>query len=155
MNLKNSLNKLEQQGKLKKQDTKIDYLNSTLHAAYRNFQAAASNLDSFEEVTFKLAYDGLLQISRVVLLLNGYRPDGGQQHKTTFEVAELILGKDFSNLVNRINIYRIKRNNCIYDPKGLITKTEAENILKTAKEYWHKVKKYLKKENPQLELFYF
>lgn len=110
-------------------------------------------MKSFEEVAFKAAYDGLLQISRVVLLLNGYRPDDGEQHKTTFVVAGAILGGKFIKLINRINIYRVKRNNCVYDPKGLITKTETENIIKTAKEYWSSVRIYLKNKNPQLELF--
>ena len=155
MNLKNLLLDLEKQEKIKKQKTKIDYLNSLLFAAYRNFQAASANLDLFEEVAFKLSYDGLLQISRVVLLINGYRTNNGEQHKTTFKVAEVILGKNFTNLINRIDLYRIKRNNCLYEPKGLITKTEAENILKTAKEYWHQVKKYLYQKNSQLELFDF
>ena len=155
MNLKDLLTKLENQGKLKRQPTKPDYLNSLLHAAQRNFKAALANVDDFEEVAFKSAYEGLLQISRVVLLINGYRPDDGGQHKTTFMVAEAILGKDFKKLINRIDIYRIKRNNSIYEPTGLITKTEAKNILKTAKEYWNKVKKYLKEKDDQLELFDF
>lgn len=30
-----------------------------------------------------------------------------------------------------------------------------KNLLKTSKEYWHKVKKYLHRKNPQLNLFKF
>lgn len=146
---------LERQGRLRRQGSKNDYLNALLQSAYRNFQAAESNLNSFEEITFKATYDGLLQISRVVLLLNGYRPDDRDQHKTTFEVAGAILGKDFSQLIAKINTYRIKRNNCIYDAQGIVTKTEAENILRTAKEYWNKIKLYLKRTDPQLDLFDF
>ncbi|MFA6528012.1 MAG: hypothetical protein WCT46_00555 [Candidatus Gracilibacteria bacterium] len=154
-NLKNLLSDLERQGKLKKQNTRVDFLNALLYSAHRNLKAASANINSFEEVAFKAAYDGLLQISRVVLLLNGYRPDDGEQHKTTFIVAGAILGDRFVTLINRINIYRVKRNNCVYDPKGLITKTETENIIKTSKEYWGLVRIYLKNKDPQLELFDF
>jgi uncharacterized protein (UPF0332 family) len=155
MSLKSLLEELERKGKLKRQAPKTDYLNSLLYAAHRNFLAAGKTVSSFEEAAFRLAYDGLMQISRAVLLANGFRPDDGEQHKTTFEVAGAILGKDFSVLIRRIDIYRVKRNNSIYEPRGLITKTEAENILKTAKEYWKMVKLYLKQKDPQLELFDF
>jgi hypothetical protein len=37
----------------------------------------------------------------------------------------------------------------------LLTKSEAENIIKTAKEFWNQVKKYFKEKNSQLELFEF
>lgn len=155
MSLENLFNRLEKEGKLKKQHTGMDYLNGLLHAAHRNFQASSANLNLYEETAFKAAYDGLLQISRVLVLMHGYRPDDGSQHKTTFEVAAAILGKDFNAILSKIDRYRIQRNNCIYDPKILITGTEAKNILNTAKEYWHVVKAYLKSKNPQLELFDF
>jgi len=153
MNLKNLLQNLENRGKLKKQQTGIDYINDLLYAAFRNLKASEANLVSFEETAFKAAYDGLLQISRAVLLINGYRPDDGEQHKTTFEVAGYFLGPQFIKLIQRINFYRVTRNNCVYNPRGLITGTEAENILKTSKEFWSKVKEYLRSRSPQLELF--
>ena len=103
--LKSLLEKLENQGKLKKQKAGVDYLNDLLHAADRNFLAAAANIDDFEETAFKAAYDGILQISKVVLLLNGYKTDDGEQHKTTFEVAGAILGSKFGELINKINVY--------------------------------------------------
>ena len=40
MSLKNLLNKLIKEGKLRRQDTGIDYLNNLLEAARRNFEAA-------------------------------------------------------------------------------------------------------------------
>lgn len=66
----------------------------------------------------KVVYDSLLQIGRLILLMNGYRPDDGEQHKATFLVAGELLGEDYHNLIRRIQKFRIKRNDCIYDPKG-------------------------------------
>jgi len=156
MNLENLLDKLLRESKIKKQDTDINYLNGLLGSARQNFSSAKYNLDGdFYETAFKSAYDGLLQISRVVLLLNGYRPDDGEQHKTTFIVAGAILGEGFKELIERIDRYRIKRNRAIYQPVDFLSKSEAEGILEAAQEYWNVVKKYLKGKNPQLELFNF
>lgn len=154
MNLENLLNKLLKDGKIRKQDTDINYLNGLLASARQNFSSARYNLEGhFYETAFKSAYDGLLQISRVVLLLNGYRPDDGEQHKTTFMVAGAILDGKFNELIERIDRYRVKRNRAVYQPIDFLSKSEVEGILETAKEYWHFIQKYLKEKNSQLELF--
>jgi len=153
MSLKNLLDELVKEGKLKRQDTGVDYLNSLLDAAKRNFEAAALVKGKIDEAAFKLVYDGLLQIGRLILLLNGYRPDDGEQHKTTFLVAGKLLGKEYNDLVSKIQRFRIKRNICIYEPKGLINKNEIEAIYRVFKEFWRKVRIYLKEKNPQLKLF--
>jgi len=125
MNLENLLDKLLRESKIKKQDTDINYLNGLLGSARQNFSSAKYNLDGdFYETAFKSAYDGLLQISRVVLLLNGYRPDDGEQHKTTFIVAGAILGEGFKELIERIDRYRIKRNRAIYQPVDFYLKAK-------------------------------
>ncbi len=156
MNLKNLLNKLLEEGKIRNQKTDINFLNALLSAAHQNFLAAKYNLEGgFSETAFKSAYDGLLQISRVILFLNGFRPDDGEQHKTTFLVAGALLGDDFSELIQKIDRYRIKRNNAVYQPTDFISRSESAGILNSAKEYWSVVKKYLKSKNKQLELFDF
>ena len=156
MNSENLLNKLLKEGKIKKQDADVNYLNGLLNAAHQNFLAAKYNLDGdYPDTAFKSAYDGLLQISRTILFLNGYRPDDGEQHKTTFSVAGAFLGEDFEDLVEKIDRYRIKRNNAIYQPIDFISKNEAVGILDSAKEYWQAAKNYLKEKNKQLELFDF
>ena len=149
----NLFDRLTKEGKLKRQIAKIDYLNALLDSAGRNFDAALVVRGRIEEAAFKLFYDGLLQISRVVVLMNGYRPDDGEQHKTTFLAAGEILGLEYEDLIRKIQKLRIKRNICIYDPKELIGKTETDAIYDTAKKFWSKVRAYLEKENPQLKLF--
>jgi len=153
MSLKNLLDELVKEGKLKRQDTGVDYLNSLLEAAKRNFEAAALVKGKVDEAAFKLVYDGLLQIGRLILLLNGYCPDDGEQHKTTFLVAGELLGKEYNYLINKIQRFRIKRNICIYEPKGLINKSEVKAIYRVFQEFWRKVRIYLKEKNPQLKLF--
>lgn len=156
MNLKNLLDKLLKENKIRRQDTDINYLDGLINSARQNFSSAKYNLEGrFYETAFKSAYDGLLQISRVILLLNRYRPDDGEQHKTTFIVAGAILGEEFRELIGRIDRYRIKRNRAIYQPIDFLSKSEAEGIMEAAKEYWCVAKDYLKRENDQLKLFEF
>ena len=156
MNLENLLIKFLREGKIKKQNTDVHYLNGLLESSLQNFLSAKYNLEgNFYETAFKSVYDGVLQISRAILLLNGYRPDDGEQHKTTFMIVEVILGREFKELIERIDRYRIKRNKAIYQPVSFISRSEAEGILEDAKEYWYIVKKYLKTRDPQLELFDF
>jgi hypothetical protein len=151
--LKDSLARLEREGKLKRQRTGDDYLNDLLEAARRNFEAAGLLRGRVAEAAFKLYYDGILQISRTVVLMSGYRTDDGGQHKTTFLAAGEILGPGYEDLIRKIQKFRIKRNDCLYDPKGLIGSAETEAIHKTAVAYWRRVRAYLEKQNPQLTLF--
>lgn len=155
-NLENLLKELLKNSKLKKQATDINYLNGLLSAAHHNFSAAKYNFNGeFMDTSFKSTYDGILQISRVILLLNGYRPDDGEQHKTTFLIAGAFLGKEFEESIAKIDRYRIKRNNAIYQPIDFISKSEASGILESARDFWFIAKKYLKENNKQLELFNF
>jgi hypothetical protein len=153
MNWEKLLDRLVKEGKLKKQQAGQDQIEGLLATAKRNFVAAEIIKDKVEEAAFKLAYDGLLQLGRAVLLLNGFRPDDGEQHKTTFLVAGEILGKDFNYLTAKIQKFRIKRNDCVYEPQGLITKGETEAIFNTAREFYRKVKRYLEEKCPQIKLF--
>jgi len=153
MNSKDFINELVSKGKLKKQTTDMSYLNGLIEAAKRNFDAAALVKNKMDEAAFKLIYDGLLQIGRAVVMLNGYRPDDGEQHKATFLAAGALMGAELHDLTDRIQKFRIKRNNCVYEPQGLITGSEVDAILNTAKEYWPRVKRYLQSKNPQLKLF--
>jgi len=147
------LERLSKEGKLKTQKADLDYLNAMLDAARKNFDAALATRAIAEEAAFKLFYDGILHVSRVVVLLNGYRPDDGEQHKTTFYAAGEILGPDYEDLIKKMQRLRVKRNACIYDPAELIGKSETDAIHKTAKKFWSMVRVYLEKANPQLRLF--
>jgi hypothetical protein len=153
MNLESLLNRLIREGKIKKQSTTPSQLNHLLDAARRNFKAAEIMRGKIDEAAFKLAYDGLLQIGRLILLTNGYRPDDGEQHKTTFLVAGEILGSEFKDLIDKTQKFRIKRNQSIYNPRGLIGSKDTEAILLTAQNFWRQVKAYLKDRHPQLDLF--
>ncbi|MBN2266218.1 MAG: hypothetical protein JW775_10440 [Candidatus Aminicenantes bacterium] len=153
MTSESSLARLEREGRLKRQEPDMGAMNDLLDAARRNFEAAKVVQGKIDEAAFKLYYDGLLQIGRVVLLGAGFRPADGEQHKTTFEAAGAILGPEFSDLIRKIQKFRIKRNVCVYDPGDLIGKAETDAIQRTARSFWAKVRRYLADRDPQLRLF--
>jgi len=125
-----------------------------LDAARKNFDAALATRAIAEEAAFKLFYDGILQISRVVVLLNGYRPDDGEQHKTTFYAAGEILGPEYEELIKKMQKFRVKRNACIYDPTELIGKSETDAIHKTARKFWSMGSCPLPVMSPNFRLFF-
>lgn len=154
MSLMTLLDKLEKEGKIRKQATGEEFLNGLLHSAKGNFMAAEFNLEhGFLDTAFKSAYDGILQVSRTILFVNGYRPDDGEQHKTTLLVAGAYLGSEFNDLIGKLDRYRIKRNKAVYQPIDFISKNEVVGILESSVKFWHIAKKYLKEKNRQLELF--
>ena len=95
----------------------------------------------------------MLKIARALVFLQNYRPSDGQQHKTTIEVAGKILGKGFSELIDIFDKMRKKRNQFTYDPMLPLSLADANNALKTANEFYKKVRNFLDSKYPQLRLF--
>lgn len=147
------LARLEQEGKVRRQPAAPAQLEALIEAARRNFSAAQKIRGSIAEAAFKLYYDGLLQMGRVVLLSAGYRPCDGDQHKTTFLAAGEILGSEFEDLIRKLQKFRVKRNDCVYEPTGLIGESDVEAIGKTAAVFWTALKAHIGETNPQPDLF--
>jgi uncharacterized protein (UPF0332 family) len=144
----NSLNK----GLIKKQAIDFKQIKNLLLRAKKDLVVAKKNLAIDEEVTYNYAYLAMLRCGRALMFLNGYRPDDGAQHKTVIDFVAVILGSTFTNLINKFDIMRRKRNQFTYEPLLPISRTEAENALKSAEEFVDKATELVKKENPQLEL---
>ncbi len=151
--LESSFRELERKGLLKKENIGIDQVKALLESASRNIYASEKNITIDEEACYTLAYNGMLKIARAVLFINGYRPYGGQQHATTIRVAGETLGDKFRELIGVFDKMRRKRNQFTYDPMLPLSRTEAENALQTAKDFYRKVKITLDNEYPQLKLF--
>jgi uncharacterized protein (UPF0332 family) len=152
-NLNEYLNRLIERGYLKKEAIGLDQIKALLAGARRNLTAAGKTLNIDEETTYAMAYNAMLKIARAIIFLNGYRPDDGQQHKTTVDMAGAILGSDFKELIDKFDRMRRKRNQFTYEPLLPPSRKETEAALKTAKEFYEKVKKYFHKQDPQKKLF--
>jgi uncharacterized protein (UPF0332 family) len=84
---------------------------------------------------FAVAYNAILQASRAYMFSLGYRPAGAEGHKNTFAFMQAAMGKDYEDMITYFDRMRNKRNQAMYDVAGLITETEAKNLLKKAVEF--------------------
>ena len=152
MNYKNLINNLMNKRLIKKQSLDFKPIKNLLLRAKKDLVVAKRNLEIDEEVTYNYAYLAMLRCGRALMFLKGFRPDDGGQHKTVIDFVAVMLGSTFSDLTNKFDIMRRKRNQFTYDPLLPISRTEAENALKSAEEFVDKAIQLVKKENPQLEL---
>lgn len=152
MNLKNYSDELVKRGLLKEEDIGLDQIKALIVNAEKNLAAAKKNLKIDEETCYTMAYLAMLKMARALIFIYGLRPDDGQQHKTTIEVAGKILGSAFNDLIDRFDNMRRKRNEITYDPLLPLSKVEAEDAFKNAVEFFRKIKDFLSEKDPQRKL---
>lgn len=153
MNSKQLVDSFIKKGQLKREQIGLDQIRALIKSSEKNISAARKIISIDEEASFTMAYNSMLKLARAVLFANNFRPDDGQQHKTTIEVAGIILGLEFCNLVDIFDKMRKKRNQFTYDPMTPVSKIEAKNALKTSEEFFKKVRKNLQRNDPQKRLF--
>ena len=94
----------------------------------------------------------MLHAARAFILLKGFRPAEGYQHKTVVEFMSYFWGKEFKVITDQFDRMRRKRNIFTYEIDISISKSEASNTLDTAKRFVDLIKATIQKENPQMEL---
>lgn len=94
----------------------------------------------------------MLKAGRALLLLNGYIPDDGAQHKTVVEITSAILGNKYKSLTEQFESMRRKRNEMTYGAGILLTKSEAQIAFSDAISLVKNILIEIKSKNPQLEL---
>ncbi len=91
----------------------------------------------------------MLHAGRALLLIKGYRPNNGYQHKTVVDFAAIVLGSEFKTLTQHFEKMRRKRNIFIYELSISISETEVENALKSAATFIQAIRDIIEKGNPQ------
>ena len=93
---------------------------------------------------FATAYNAALQTAKMAIVCAGYRLAGTQgHHRLTFEVARLALGASATQALDFFEACRRKRNVIDYDHASVATHTEAEEIVKEAKEFLELVERWI------------
>ncbi len=141
-------------GLLKKQKMDLKVVKKMLMRSFKELEAAKANLAIDEGIAFTVAYLAMLHAARAFILLKGFRPADGFQHKTAVEFTAYFLGKEFKVIAEQFDRMRRKRNIFTYDVDIPISKTEAINALNTATTFVDLMKELIQKENPQLEFKY-
>lgn len=118
------IEKLEKSGKLRKQKAGFVQIEGLLKEALLDLAESKKILDIAQRAAYVSAYTAMLKAGRALLLLKGYMPADGGQHKTVVEACGIFLGKDFNALVGHFENMRRKRNDLTYEAGNLISKSE-------------------------------
>jgi uncharacterized protein (UPF0332 family) len=146
------INKLQREGKIKRQKAGITQVEELLKDTLLDLKQAKMVVHLAERATYMLAYVAMLKAGRALLLLYGYIPDDGVQHKTVVEITSAILGDKYKNLTEQFESMRRKRNEMTYGVGMLLTKSEAQIAFSDAISLVKKIFVEVKSKNPQLEL---
>jgi len=121
--------------RIHKQKVSRAAIKQALDRAQRDLRTAQMLMTQDWDWGFAVAYDAVLQVSRAYMFAQGFRPASNESHKNTFAFMRLAMGKDHEDLITYFDRMRNKRNQAIYDMAGLITETEARNILEKAESF--------------------
>jgi len=150
--LDKTIAKLEKEGRIRKQASGLVQVEALLKEALLDLGEAKKITHLANRATYLLAYMAMLKAGRALLLLKGYVPDDGGQHKTVVDVTSIILGEKYQNLTKQFETMRRKRNELTYEAGILLSKSESEKALSDAIALIKKILSEVKSQNPQLEL---
>jgi len=137
-------------GLLGKQEADLRAVEKLILRAHKDLKTAKANLDIDEGIAYTVAYLAMLHAARAFILLKGFRPADGYQHKTVVEFMSHFLGREFKVIVEQFDRMRRKRNIFTYEIDISISKSEAPNTLEKAKRFVDLIKGIIQKENPQM-----
>ena len=114
----------------------------------------ASLKDLSADRRFATAYNAALQLSQIALACAGYRVKvGGGHHQKTFEAVRLaIAAPEVEDLADYFDLCRRKRNDIDYDAAGIVSETDADELLAKTKEFQNLVEELIRKDYPQFAL---
>lgn len=121
--------------RIRKQRVSQAEIKRALERAGRDLRTARKILAEDWDWGFAVAYNAVLQASRAYMFAQGYRPASAEGHKNTFAFMQIAMGEEYEDLITYFDRMRNKRNQAIYDIAGLITETEARNLLERATQF--------------------
>jgi uncharacterized protein (UPF0332 family) len=138
-------------GLLRTQKSDLRAVEKLILRAYKDLKTAKANLDIDEGIAYTVAYLAMLHAARAFILLKGFRPADGYQHKTAVEFVSYFFGNEFKVITEQFDRMRRKRNIFTYEIDISISKSEAINALSTGAKFVDLIKGIIRKENPQME----
>lgn len=98
---------------------------------------------------FATAYNAVLQLSKMAIACAGYRvASGAGHHQKTFEAVKTAINSSVADaFADYFDTCRRKRNNIDYDGAEIVTETEADELLKKAKDFQVLVEDWIAKKH--------
>lgn len=110
-------------------------IRQVMERAGRDLKTARKIMAEDWDWGFAVAYNAILQASRAYMFSLGYRAASAEGHKNTFAFMRVAMGKEYEELIGYFDRMRNKRNQALYNVAGLITETEARNLLTKAVDF--------------------
>ncbi len=130
-------------GRIRREDISRDEVRHALARARRDLKVARKLMADDWDWAFSIAYDAVFQASRAFMFAHGFRPASKEAHKNAFAFMLRAVGKEHRSLIRYFDRARVKRHRAIYDIAGIITETEARNLLRKATEFVEQVAREL------------
>jgi len=92
---------------------------------------------------FGLAYEAALLLAKMAAACAGYRVKGQGAHQTTFAALKLAVGPGIAQTASYLERCRRKRNELSYDSAGVVTETEASEILTEARSMQKSIEQWI------------
>lgn len=150
--LEKLIKRLERSGRIRKQKAGFVQIEALLKEAILDLEEAQKIAHLAERATYLLAYNAMLKAGRALMLLQGYVPDNGSQHKTVVEMTSAVLGEKYEAITHQFETMRRKRNEMTYESGTLLSKSEAQKAFSDAIALVKKIFAEVKSQNPQSEL---
>ncbi len=148
---KDSKENLLKEGLIKKCPIDWKTINNLINRAYKDLETAKRNMKIDEECSYNYAYNAMLRSGLALMASYGFRPEIKDKHLTVVKFASSILGNKFAKVINSYDFMRRKRHRFIYEPDIPCSKKEAEDALKTVKEFVKIIHNLIKTKHPQKE----
>lgn len=149
MKYDDSISKLRKQNLIKKSPIDFKAITSLIKRAKKDISTAERNLDIDEDCSFNYAYNAMLRSAIALMNCLGYRPEIKDKHLTIIRFTNTILGNKLGSLIDMYDYMRKKRHRFIYEPFTPCTRKEAEEAIKSAKEFVKEISKFIKDKIPK------
>ena len=144
-----SLKQLLENKKLKEHKTTKEEILCLLQLIKRDIKDAQVQYLSSDR-KFTTAYNAVLQSATILLYCKGYKTRGTGHHYTVFNAMKEILGKEYYDLSYYFDSCRAKRNLTDYTSAGVVSETEAEELLAESKKFKEVILQWVQKKYPDL-----
>lgn len=145
--------KLLEDGSLQKKKISIKEVDGVLAKARKSLKAAEILIQKdIDESAFKEAYDAMILASRALIFSFGCKPRTIGAHSVTIRFCELYLGPELKALIEKFKRMKQKRNYLIYGAGLMISATEAQNAIKSARKFIEIVEGEILRERKQKKL---
>jgi hypothetical protein len=144
-----SLAEWERNGWLRRHQAQASEIADLFAVADRDIHDSATRGLS-DDWRFAIAYNASLQLARAALQAAGYEtPKGEAHHFRALQSLEHTIKLDAPQR-DLLDVYRKKRSASVYDRSGMISKADADDMLRIAKNLRALIGSWIRSKNPAL-----